>query len=121
MSKDETSTSTPRAVRSYQLIEFERAQVVSPRIYPPRDTLVVTGQKPLANMNVTLMPLMYVQTPEYWGIEVLGSTPAIGRPGLVPYVVDLELGATVGTAGIEVIGANRSEKIDLSPPSVVNR
>src|SRR4051812_10762120 len=116
MGTDETSTSTPRALRSYRLIEFERADVISPRIFPPRNTLVVTGQKPWANMDVTLMPLTYDQPPEYWGIEVVGSVPAIGQPAIVPYAVELELGATVGTAGIEVIGATRSEKIDVSGP-----
>jgi hypothetical protein len=116
MSMDETGPPTPRAGESHQLIEFERAVVISPRIYPPRNTLLVTGQKPWANMDVTLTPLTYLQTPEYWGIEVIGSMPAIGQPAIVPYAAELELETTVGTAGIEVIGANRSEKIDLARP-----
>lgn len=116
MSTDETGTPTTRIVQSYRLIEFERAQAISPRIYPPRNTLVVTGEKPWANMDVTLMPLAYDQRPEYWGIEVVGSVPAIGQPAIVPYAVELELGPTVGTMGIEVIGATRSEKIELSGP-----
>ena len=100
-----------------QLIDFEKADVISPMIYPARPTLLVSGQKPWANIEVTLRPLTYVRTPEYWGIEVIGSMPMIGQPAIVPYAVQLELGSTVGTMGIEVIGADRSEKIDVSPPA----
>jgi hypothetical protein len=104
------------AAQSSRLIEFERADVISPMIYPPRPTLVVTGQKPWANMKVSLKPLTYIRQPEYWGIEVVGAMPAIGQPAIIPYAVELELDGTIGTAGIEVIGANRTEKIDVAAP-----
>ena len=83
-----------------QLIDFEKADVISPMIYPARPTLLVSGQKPWANMEVTLRPLTYVRTPEYWGIEVIGSMPMIGQPAIVPYAVQLELGSTVGTMAL---------------------
>lgn len=116
MSTDETSPAASGAEVSHQLIDFEKADVISPMIYPSRPTLLVSGLKPWANMEVTLRPLTYVRAPEYWGIEVIGSMPMIGQPAIVPYAVQLELGTSVGTAGIEVIGANRSEKIDVPPP-----
>jgi hypothetical protein len=77
---------------------------------------VVTGQKPWANMKVSLKPLTYVRQPEYWGVEVVGTMPAIGQPAIIPYAVELELGGTIGSTGIEVIGADRTEKIDVATP-----
>jgi hypothetical protein len=101
---------------SRQLLEFEKADVVSPRIYPPRYVLVVTGRKPWANMEVGLQPLAYASPPEYQGIEVVGTVPMIGQPAVVPYAVELDVTDLTGTAGIEVIGADRTQKIELTPP-----
>lgn len=108
------SPKSPAPGRFSQLIEFERAEVISPMIYPPQPRLVVTGRKPWANMEVTLRPLVYIRQPEYWGIEVVGTMPPIGQPAIVPYAVELDLAGTTGTAGIEVIGANGTEKIDVA-------
>ena len=57
---------------------------------------------------------MYSRHPEYWGIEVVGSLPDVGLPVITPYTDHRELNGTIGTCGIEVIGASRSEKIDIS-------
>lgn len=57
---------------------------------------------------------MYIRQPEYWGIEVVGCVSGLGLPAVAPYVVRLDLDGTIGTHGIEVIGASRSEKIDIS-------
>jgi hypothetical protein len=108
------SESLPPA-RSCRLVDFERADTVSLMIYPPPPpVLVVAGQKPFANMQVSLNPLRYVQKPEYWGIEVVGCMPPIGQPAIVPYVVELNLSGCIGTRGIEVIGASRTERIELA-------
>jgi len=100
--------------QSCRLIAFERADAVSLMIFPPPPPrLVVAGQKPFANMQVSLNPLRYLTRPEYWGIEVVGCMPPIGQPAIIPYVVELDLTGIVGTQGVEVIGADRTEKIDL--------
>ena len=102
------------AAQSRRLIDFERADVISLMIYPPPPpTLVVAGQKPFANMQVTLNPLRYERQPEYWGIEVVGYIPPVGQPAIVPYAVELSLAGISGTMGIEVIGAGRTERIGL--------
>jgi hypothetical protein len=111
---DENLDPEEPAAESSQLIDFERAEAVSLMIYPPPPPmLVVSGQKPWANMEVTLNPRRYVQQPEYWGIEVIGTMPAIGQPAIVPYVVELDLTGLLGTRGVEVIGASHTERIDL--------
>src|SRR6478735_9158601 len=95
---------------SARLIDFERADVISPMIYPPKPRLVVNGLKPYP-MTVELVPLAYVHRPEYWGIEVVGTTAGTGGPipmpaiTNIPYAVELDLAGCVGTVGVEVIGA----------------
>jgi hypothetical protein len=101
---------------SIRLIDFEEAQV-RPGIVSGTYILIVRGTKPYLNMEVNLIPLVYIRQPEYWGIEVIGSLP--GGIGLAaptaPYIASLALNGTIGTQGIEVIGATRSEKISVPP------
>jgi hypothetical protein len=103
-----------------RLIEFETAEVISQMIYPPRPVLVVSGHKPYPIMKVELVPLVYIRTPEFWGIEVVGYVRGRSRllPAApakpIPYVVELALAGVIGTVGIEVIGANRTEQIPVA-------
>jgi hypothetical protein len=96
-----------------RLIDFEEVDVVTLEIFPPQEVLSVSGTKPYLNMEVSLRPLTYIRQPEYWGIEVVGCLPGFGLPALAPYAVSIRLAGYMGTAGIEVIGATRSEKIEL--------
>lgn len=100
------------APSSVRVIDFEKAEV-HPGIVPKTYILVVSGTKPYVNMKVELVPLVYVRQPEYWGIEVVGSLPGVGLPTTAPYTVSLPLDGILGTKGIEVIGANKTEKIDV--------
>src|SRR5256885_1147555 len=93
---------------SSRLIDFDRAEIVTLRSFPPGQVLKVTGVKPFLNMEVDLVPLVYIRQPEYWGIEVVGRLRGIGLPALDPYSVSLALDGFVGTQGIEVMGATRS-------------
>ena len=115
MSEEQTHTfqalPTPQ---SYRVIDFDSARVITLRTQPPRHVLVVSGEKPYFNMEVSLSPLRYIRQPEYWGIEVVGRLPEIGLPAVAPYVVHHDLNGIIGTRGIEVIGGNRSEKIDIA-------
>ena len=100
---------------SCRLIDFEKAEV-RPGIVSGTYFLIVRGTKPYMNMEVDLTPLVYVRQPEYWGIEVIGCLPGgIGLPATEPYTATLALNGTIGTQGIEVIGATRSEKISVPP------
>ena len=101
------------------LIDFERADVISPMIYPPQPRLVVSGRLPYP-MTVELVPVTYIQTPEYWAIEVISTV--VGGPGPtpmpaitnVPYIVELDLQGVCGDLGVEVIGANKTEQIPVT-------
>ena len=59
-------------------------------------------------------PVIYIQQPEYWAIEVVGSLRGIGLPALAPYAVSIPLAGIIGTKGIEVVGATRSQRFDIS-------
>lgn len=112
MSESFLRAPTSEAVR---LIDFEEAKVV-PGFVSGTWILIVSGTKPCINMEVKLIPRVYVQRPEYWGIEVTGILPSgICLPTIAPYSVALPLDGILGTKGIEVIGANRQEQIDVPP------
>ncbi|HLM00830.1 MAG TPA: hypothetical protein VK400_07220 [Pyrinomonadaceae bacterium] len=102
------------ASESIRLVNFDGAEVV-PGIINDTWFLIVSGTKPYLNMVVELSPLIYVQQPEYWGIEVVGFIPGgIGLPVTAPYTTDaLSLQDIRGTKGIEIIGANNSQQIDI--------
>jgi hypothetical protein len=108
----ERFTSAPPA-SSFRLLDFESADVVTLESFPPQFVLRVSGTKPIANMEVQLVPLVFIRRPEYWGIEVVGSLPGIGLPALAPYEVTLAVTSFLGTQGIEVIGANRVQRFDI--------
>jgi hypothetical protein len=93
-------------------INFDHAQVV-PGIVPKTFFLIVSGKKPWASMTVELQPLIYIQQPDYWGIEVVGCLSGISLPVEVPYSVWLDISHVLGKHGIEVIGAGKSEKIKV--------
>ena len=98
---------------SVRLIDFDRAEVVGGFVSGTY-FLVVSGTKPYVNMLVELSPLVYVRQPEYWGIEVIGSLPGFGLPAEAPYSVSIPLDGIIGTEGIEVIGANKRERIPVT-------
>jgi hypothetical protein len=106
-------TNLPPA-ESCRLIDFDRAEIVVLESFLPQHVLTVTGTKPFLNMEVDLVPLVFVRQPEYRGIEVVGCLRGIGLPALAPYIVSMPLDGFVGTEGIEVIGATRSEKIEVA-------
>lgn len=96
-----------------RIIDFEKAEV-RPGFVSGTWFLIVSGVAPCSNMTVSLQPLIYVRQPEYWGIEVVGTLPGgICMTALKDYVVALEITSVLGTEGIEVIGASRTEKIPV--------
>lgn len=96
-----------------RIIDFEKAEV-RPGFVSGTWFLIVSGVAPCSNMTVSLQPLIYIRQPEYWGIEVVGTLPGgICMTALKDYVAVLEITNVLGTEGIEVIGATRTEKIEV--------
>lgn len=100
---------------SHRLLDFDSASIVTLESYQPQYVLTVTGTKPYLNMEVDLVPLMYIRQPEYWGIEVVGCLNGPGLPVMTPFTVSLRLAGITGTRGVEVIGASRTEQLDVPP------
>ena len=84
-----------------------------PGFIPKTFILIVSGTKPWVTMKVELHPLIYIRQPEYWGIEVVGCQSGIGLPTTAPYQVALDISHTLGTKGIEVIGASTKKQISV--------
>lgn len=102
---------TPQSCR---LVDFEEVRV-DPGIIPETFFLTVRGKKPCLNMEVRLTPLVYIRCPEFWGIEVIGCLPGgICLPALGSYEVTIPLAGSIGSQGIEVIGATKQKKLDVS-------
>lgn len=102
------------AAQSCRLIDFKEAKVF-PGFFPNTWFLVVSGEKPCINMDVSLVSLVYVKCPDYWGIEVVGCLPhGICLPTTGKYQVTIPLAAITGSKGIEVIGARGRKKIKVT-------
>lgn len=102
------------------LLSFDKADVISPMIEPPQPRLVVTGVKPYAAMEVSLVPLAYVRRPVFWEIQVVGTPGAQNQPTQLPadpstpYTVELDITGLTGSVGIEVKGADQAERIAVA-------
>ncbi|QSJ14038.1 hypothetical protein JYQ62_18925 [Nostoc sp. UHCC 0702] len=96
---------------SSRLIDFEQAEI-RPGIVNGTYILVVSGTKPYLNLQVELVAVVYIQQPEYWGVEVVGTlSGGIGLRTTAPYTVTLPVDGIRGKKGIEVIGANGSKQL----------
>lgn len=101
------------AARSVKRIAFDSYEIID-GIVAGRPLLVVRGRAPCLNMQVALSPLIYIDCPDYWGIEVVGTLPGgICLTALEPYTVSIPLAGIIGCQGIEILGAGRTERVAL--------
>lgn len=100
--------------QSHRLIDFGTAVVDTRETFPPQHVVRVTGTAPYPAMRITLEPRTYIHQPDFWAIEVVGVLPPEPQPPRpTPYTAELELAGPMGTQGIEVVGARRTERIAL--------
>ena len=98
---------------SCRLIDFEDVQVV-PGTVLRTYFLIVKGTKPWVTMDVGLHPLPYASRPDYTVIEVVGCQNGIGLPQAGPYSTVIEFTHLIGVRGIEIVGATKRQKIEIS-------
>lgn len=98
---------------SARRLDFDHAEIIALRTFPPHYLLRVSGTKPYANMDVDLVPVTYIRQPEYWEIEVVAWLRGIGLPASARYEVSLPLSGTLGTRGVEVAGATRRQRFEI--------
>lgn len=100
--------------QSCRLIDFDSVEV-RPGFVTDTFFLIVRGSAACLNMEVSLRPLIYVTCPEYWGIEVVGCLPqGICLDAILKYEKVLDLSGIRGSKGIEVVGASKRKKQDVS-------
>jgi hypothetical protein len=72
---------------------------------------------PFRGADVSLVPLVYIGRPPYWGIQVAckpgDGTGSENEPdgGSAAYSVQIDLAGVTGTHGVEVIGATRTAQL----------
>lgn len=93
------------------LIDFDEAWV---ELRAGRRELVVRGYAPTPCHDVSLQAVTYIVQPDYWVIQVIAEPSAeVCAQVLTPYEVRLVLDGNTGTRGIEVVGRDTSERIDI--------
>ncbi|MEM7621196.1 MAG: hypothetical protein AAF228_12195 [Pseudomonadota bacterium] len=76
--------------------------------------VTVSGQKPEADMKVELIPMIYDQQPEYWGIALRGQQRVDDvLASDDSFQAKLPLSGCKGVKGIEIIGSTKREKVDI--------
>lgn len=104
----------PRS-ESHRLVPVSSAEIRA-GVAPGSWLLVVSGRAPYLDMSVTLEPAVYIRQPEYWRIEVVGVVPGgIGLTAVKDYTVALSLSGVVGTCGVEVVGKDYCERLEVPP------
>ncbi|GAA3343982.1 hypothetical protein GCM10020358_45330 [Amorphoplanes nipponensis] len=101
------------APQSHRLIDFEEASVQPGGSSSAQWVLQVRGTAPYPGMHITPEPVVYLQRPAFWRIEVVGRLLEPVPPRPTPYLVQLDLPGPMGTRGIEVAGAGRVAQIVL--------
>jgi hypothetical protein len=116
------SQSSLSTVSGGQMIDFEMAEL---RRLPFQDNLYlwVKGQLPAKGLNARLAPRIYHDRPDYWVIEVAAfvdmaeqtdtDLPRDEASVSLNFERSVPLAGITGTRGVAVIGANRSERIDI--------
>jgi len=81
---------------------------------PPNPSLIVEGDLPHPMKKVVLEPFPELLVePEYWPTKVVGYSDGAADV-ITPYSVQVPLSElTMGTKGIELIGKDQSENIDI--------
>ncbi|HEY6550668.1 MAG TPA: hypothetical protein VIY71_05650 [Solirubrobacterales bacterium] len=82
---------------------------------PPNPSLIVEGDLPHPMDRVALVPLPELLIePEYWPTKVVGYSDGNVPEVITPYSVQAPLSElSTGTKGIELIGRDQSENIDI--------
>jgi hypothetical protein len=94
------------------LVDFTDAELR--RLKEPGDAAVlrVRGEVPCWNMVVRLVPLVYIQQPDYWVVHVIGDL----RGGICLDAMrdydEILAPAPLGKRGVTVVGKGKREQLD---------
>jgi len=110
------------ASRGQRPVDFELVEIDVLETFPPQFLLRVAGVAPHADMTVRLQPDLG-PAGDYRRIEVLGTLTRASRRPPGPFETRIPLTRELsGRRGVELVGASRSERIDLKEraPDVID-
>jgi hypothetical protein len=102
-----------------RIIDFDEAELRRPP-FQSDWYLWVRGRLPALGLDARLAPRLYQGRPDYWAIEVAAITATNpdndNSTSIEDYIFErsVPLAGITGTRGIMVIGANRSQQIEIS-------
>ena len=77
--------------------------------------LLLKGKKLNAGTRVEFQPVVYVQRPDYWQINVAECSDGIVIPIITPYDEAFEITPYLGTKGIELVFGDEKIRIPVPP------
>ena len=95
-----------------QLLDFEDAQLVPMQSPGSGVALRVRGQAPCLNMVVRLIPVRYIDQPDYWVVHVVGDI----RGGMCLTAIrnfdEVLVPAPLGKKGVVVVGETKRQRLE---------
>jgi hypothetical protein len=82
---------------------------------PPNPSVIISGKTRYPMEKIALEPRPeVVAEPEYWPTEIVGYRKEFGPEVITPYSIQVPLSdLTRGTMGIELVGEDQAETIDI--------
>jgi hypothetical protein len=95
------------------LLDFHDAELVPPK-EPGSGPVVlrVRGQAPCMNMVVRLVPVVYIQRPDYWAVHVIGDPQGGVCLEAMRDYDEILAPAPLGKQGVIVIGETKRERLE---------
>ena len=93
------------------LLDFDDAELVSGGPDCPV-VLRVKGQAPCMNMEVRLVPLIYIQQPDYWVVHVVGDLQGGICLEAIREYDEILVPAPLGKQGVVVVGQSKRERLE---------
>lgn len=95
-------------------LDFDDAELVPIEGSPYAAALRVRGTAPCMNMKVRLIPVRYIQQPDYWAIHVVGDLPGGFCLEAIRPFDEVLAPAPEGKKGVVVIG--KTKRVRLESP-----
>ena len=96
------------------LLDFDDAELVPPE-GPGPVVLRVRGQAPCLNMVVRLVPVRYIQQPDYWVVHIIGDLHGGVCLEAVRDYDEILAPAPLGKRGVVVVGNTKRERLENPP------
>jgi hypothetical protein len=95
------------------LLDFDEAELVPPK-EPGFGAVVlrVRGQAPCMNMLVRLVPVVYIQQPDYWVVHVIGDLQGGVCLEAMRDYDEILAPAPLGKQGVIVVGETKRERLE---------